>query len=289
MKITAIFVLANAICVVKAETLFRMILNNGVVDPALSCKAADNALIAAIFEKPLSRRNLRSSDGDLMDRPVHFIHEADQSFDNEEDRELNSREYCKNVCGLQTQCYATGCLWYNRRLQNYGKGFLSNSTLCQRTADAINLDLDYLAKQAMVSSTCIALLQAPRALECFEEVMFGIVDAFKVIDATTDTELVSFLDARQVICNMPSFNFQVLVNPCVNSVNITMYNKKANYRASVVRDTTKLGTFTLFGMAGTGTKDYLGKSLPLGNYTIEATPDGFLNKLRPRNFMIAQC
>jgi hypothetical protein len=119
--------------------------------------------------------------------------------------------------------------------------------------------------------------------------MFGIVDAFKVIDATTDTELIPFLDARETICNISAFNFQVLVNPCVNSVNITLYNRKANYRASVVRNTTLPGTYTLFGMAGTGTKNYLGRQIPLGNYTLEATPDGFTNKLRARNFMITQC
>lgn len=296
MKIISIFVIANAICVVQAETMFRMILNNGVADPELYCTAEDNKLITKVFDRPLNRRNLRSI-VDHVDRQIDFTNEMDQTnYDSGEDRDLQafgSAAYCKDECRgvVSGYCHKSGCTWYNkrRRLQNYGKGFLSNSTLCQTTSDSINSDLDFLVNQTMISSTCIALLQTPRKLECFEDVMFGIVDAFKVIDAGSDTELIPFLDARQTICNINAFNFQVLVNPCVKSVNITLYNKKANYHASVVRDTTKPGTWTLFGMAGNGKKDYLGKTIPLGNYTLEATPDGFTNKLRARNFMITQC
>ena len=283
MKITSSFVIAfigviaNTLSVVRAETLFRMILNNGIADPALSCTADDNKLIGKVFDRPLNRRNLRSSNEEYVDRPIDFMHEEDREL-----QAFGSLAYCRDECRgvVSGYCHKTGCTWYNkrRRLQNYGKGFLSNSTLCQLTSDSINADLDYLVNNTMVSSSCIALLSSERKLECFEDVMFGIVDAFKVIDADSNTELVPFLNARQTICNINSFNFQVLVNKCVQSVNITLYNKEANFHASVVRDTTKAGTYTIFGMAGNGKKDYL-----------EATPDGFTNKTRVRNFMIAQC
>jgi hypothetical protein len=247
----------------------------------------------------LNRRNLRSSAtlDQIVYSPIDYIQEIEQNQDNGKDRELQTsfytNTYCKAQCAgyVAGHCLATGCTWYNknRRLQNYGKGFLSNSTYCRTTAESIESDLHYLVNQSMVSSSCVALLQAPRKIECYEDVMYGIVDSFKVIDADNDTALISFLNARETICNINAFNFQVTVNPCVDSVNITLYNRKAKYSASVVRDATVPGPYTLFGMVGTSTKNFNGAAIPLGNYTIEATPDGFTNKTRVRNFMIVQC
>jgi hypothetical protein len=303
MKLTSSFVvasvglIANAIYVVNAETMLRMILNNGIADPSMSCTKEDKILISKAFDQPLNRRNLRSSatvDG-TVDRPIDYIQEIEQNYDNAGDRDLQafgSQAYCKDECRgyVSGQCWKSGCTWYNKRrqLQKYGKGFLSNSTFCRSTADSINSDLEYLVNQSMVSSSCIALLQAQRRIECFEDVMYGIVDAFRVIDADTDTKkLISFFGARQTICNISAFNFQVNVNPCVNSINITLYNRKENFYSSVVRDATVPGPYTLFG--STGTNNYNGESIPLGDYTIEATPDGNTNKTRVRSFVIEQC
>lgn len=304
MKLTSSFVVAcvgvfaNVICVVKAETMLRMILNNGIADPSLSCSAADNVLLSQVFDRPLNRRKLRSGKtlDQAVDLPINYIQDVEQAFHINEDRELytfGSAAYCKDECRLVASgyCWKSGCTWYNKRrqMQNYGKGFLSNSTSCRTTADSISSDLAYLVNQSMVSSSCMALLKAPRTIECFEDVMYGIVEAFKVVDATTDTLMIPFLDARQTICNINSFNFQVSVNPCVNSVNITFYNRKANYYRSVIRDTTVTGKYTLFGMVGTSRENFNGEAIPLGNYTIEATPDGNTNKTRVRNFFVAQC
>jgi hypothetical protein len=155
------------------------------------------------------------------------------------------------------------------------------------TSNSINSDLNYLVQQRMVSSTCIALLQAPRKIECFEDVMFGIIEQFTVIDAESDTILIPYLHARRDICGLKALNIEVLVNPCVESLNITLVNKKAGYRATVVHDTTAPGPYTLFGMNGVG--DFKGQRLPFGNYTLEATPDGNYNKMRDRRFFLAQC
>jgi hypothetical protein len=301
MKLTCYFAsafvgaFASQICAVQAETMLRVIFNNGIADPSLSCSAQDNLLVSRVFERPLNRRNLRSSaTSDQMARsPIDYIQEIKQSNGNGEDRELQAPAHCKEDCrGYVTgQCRAIGCASYNknRRLNKYGQGFLSNSTYCRTTADSIESDLQYLVNQNMVSRSCIALLQAPRKIECYEDVMYGIVEAFKVIDADSDTELVSFLHAKRTICNIKAFNFQVTVNDCVNSLNITLYNEKAGYRRSVVRDTTVPGPYTVFGMVGTSKENFHGVSLPLGNYTIEATPDGNPSKTRERNFFIAQC
>ena len=301
MKFTSVFVaivvsiFVNAVDMVQAETMVRMIINDGIVIPGLSCSAEDNVLISNVFDRPLNRRNLRSST--IVENSVHpidIVHEIDQSYgSNDKDRNLqHTASYCRDQCrGMATgYCTAVGCSSYNkkrRQLQNYGKGFASNSTLCRTTADSISSDLDYLVSQSMVSSSCVALLQAPRTMECYEDVMYGIIEQFTIIDADTDTVLVPYLHARRTICGSAALNIEVLVNPCVASVNITLVNKKAGYRATVVYDTTVPGPYTLFGMNGVG--DFKGEHLPFGNYTLDGTPDGNFNKTRSRMFYLDSC
>ena len=212
-------VIANAIYVVQAETMLRIQFNNGISDPSLSCSATDNVLISKVFQGPLNRRNLRSSEtvDQSVDITINFIQELEQSNDNNGDRELASASYCADQCVRKAYCFAFGCLGYGstkrRQLQNYGKGYLSNSTYCRTTADSVNSDLNYLVSQNMVSSSCIALLKAPRIVECYEDVMFGIIEKFSIIDAGTDTALIPFLHARQEICGMKPLNIEVFVNP----------------------------------------------------------------------------
>ena len=241
----------------------------------------------------MNRRNLRNSaaDDQSVDRTAAVIEEIERSHDKNENRELYTVRECANLCGSQAagQCRVFGCGWYNanrRQLQYYGKGYLSNSTICQITADSVTSDLNYLVSQSMVSSSCINLLNAPRQIKCYEDVMFGIVEAFNVIDADTDTVLIPFLPVRQSICGSKTLNIEVTVNACVDSVNITLFNvnKRVGFRTTAILNTTVPGPYTLFGMNGTG--DFNGQRLPFGNYTLFATPDGNYNKTRTRGFFI---
>ncbi len=290
MKLTSIIVILSIfVNAASADVMLRMLFNNGIAEEGQSCTADDELLIAKVFEQPLNRRNLRSSDLTYVDRPIDSFQEITPA--GRDLQAVGSPAYCKEECRGQAagHCRVTRCGWYNnqRRLQNYGKGFLSNSTLCRTTADSINSDLNLLVSDNMVSSTCIALLNAPRKLECYEEVMNGIIEEFTVITADTDSILIPYLHARMTICGLSALNFEVEVNPCVESVTIKLVNKVAGYRTTVILDTTVPGPYTLFGM--NGSSDYKGVHLPFGNFTIDATPDGDFNKTRSRKFYLDSC
>ena len=290
MKCTSIIVILSILVnATSADVMLRMLFNNGVVEEGQSCTADDDMLISKVFDRPLNRRNLRSSELTYVDRPIDSFHEIIPAV-----RDLyvvGSPGYCKEECRgwAAGECRATSCGWYNkkRRLQHYGKGFLSNSTLCRTTADSINSDLNLLVSDNMVSSTCIALLNAPRKIECYEEVMNGIIEGFTVIAADTDSILIPFLHARKTICGLSPLNFEVKVNPCVETVTMKLVNKMAGYATTVTLDTTVPGPYTIFGM--NGKNDYEGVHLPMGNFTLDATPDGNFNKTRSRNFYLEAC
>ena len=291
-------VLANKANVVQGETMLRMLLNNGIVVPGLLCNKKDNALIAEVFERPLTHRQLRSTNNIApMNHPITYIDEIEQLYDHDEHRHLQfvgSASYCRDQCRGVTSgyCHKTGCTWYNkdRRLKKgYGKGFLSNSTDCRLVADSISADLDYLVSQNMLSTTCSILLSLPRIIECYEDVLLGVVESFRMIDADTDRVLARLLHARETVCNVTSANFQVFVNPCVNTINFTLYNSEGTYNASTIVDATIPGPYSMFGMDGSSKNDFAGEYLPVGNYTLEVTPDGFSNKTRVRNIRIKEC
>ena len=111
----------------------------------------------------------------------------------------------------------------NVGFKKYGKGFLYNSTLCSSNAESIRSDFDFLVNERMVSTSCLVLLQAPRTIECYEDALFRIVESFKILNADTDTAIRNYITIQQTIYNVNSLNFQVVLYPCVNSVNITMY------------------------------------------------------------------
>lgn len=138
----------------------------------------------------------------------------------------------------------------NVGFKKYGKGFLYNSTLCNSNAESIRSDFDFLVNERMVSTSCLVLLQAPRTIECYEDVLFHIVESFKILNADTDTAISNFITIQQTICNVNSLSVQVFLHPCVNAVNITLYSTGTDYYTTVVRDATVRGPYTLFGMVG---------------------------------------
>ena len=297
MKISSIIVIAASLWMnaASAETMLRVVFNNGTVTEGLSCDDKESKLISKVFDRPLDRRrNLRSSsDMNHADRPIDFYQdEITPRYGSDDGRDLQavgSPAYCRDECrGIAAgQCFAAKCGWYNkhrRQLKKYGSGFLSNSTLCQETVKSVDEDLEYLAEEGKLSTTCMALLKAPRQIECYEDVMYGIVEQFSVINADTDKTVIHWLQSRRFVCSGDALNFGIVVNPCVESLNVTLVNKKAGYYNTAILNTTVPGPYTLFGM--NGKKDYNGELLPLGNFAIYATPDGNHNKTRVRYFYV---
>jgi hypothetical protein len=301
MKITAFLVvnvLAHAVHFVQAETRLRMVLNNGIVSPNITCNANDLALINQAFEKPLNRRNLRGVQR-ALNNDQSDVFNAGNHFEEDDHRDLQkSLSQCRNECGYLepgVYCFKTGCQWYrvgDRKLQySWGSGVLSNSTLCTTTTQSINNDLDFLVSQRLVSTSCQALLNATRKIKCFEDVMYGVVEEFRVLDSDTDKFVLEELDGQMAICNNKPLNFQVDVNACVERVDIVIYNgKTSRIRAQKSFNTTLPGPYSVYGINGTNKLDFLGEYFPVGLYKIQATPDGNSNKTRTRHFnIVANC
>jgi hypothetical protein len=296
MKITAFIVanvLAHAVQFVQAETRLRMVLNNGIVSPNMTCNANDLALIGKAFDQPLNRRNLRkvvnTGSNERAVTYVDSLEDAHRDLD-----EIGSASYCRDECkGITGICYKTGCHWYStgKRKLAFGTGYLSNSTLCTTTTQSINYDLDFLVNQSLVSTSCQAVLKGPRKIKCFEDVMYGVVEEFRVLDSNTDDYVLEELDGQMAICNNKPLNFQVDVNECVDKVDIVIYNgKTSSIRAQKSFNTTLPGPYSVFGINGTNTLDFLGEYFQVGLYRIQATPDGKRNKTRTRHFnIVANC
>ena len=85
-----------------ADNSLRMILNNGIVDPGMSCTPDEYTLIAQLFDRPLNRRNLRSSSSgnvDHVNRSIDIIEDIKASYDQNENRELQfTASYCRDQC-----------------------------------------------------------------------------------------------------------------------------------------------------------------------------------------------
>jgi hypothetical protein len=272
--------------VVKAETMLRVIFNNGTNNASMSCNAAENALIDSVFNFTF-RRNLRHISNDSKDLKINFLNDSGEG--QREHRGLQTRAYCADKCadGAYTPgtCRVTGCAKFGFRKLKYGMGTVSNSTLCTMTNTAVSNDLDSLVSQNLVSNTCQALLKAPRVVECYEDTMYGMIKFFNLYDAQTDRPIKTAMDGGYKSCSGKLINFLVLADECVKTLNITLTGTNG-YRQEKFDD--KL-PFTLFMMNGTSTTDYLGQVLADGNYTIWATPDGFDEKKRWRKFSVGPC
>ena len=150
--------------------------------------------------------------------------------------------------------------------KNMGRDFYPIQHYVLRLRNRLSSDFDFLVNERMVSSSCLALWQAPRTIECYEDVLFRIVESFKILNADTDTAISNFITIQQTICNVNSLSVQVFLHPCVNAVNITMYSTGTDYYTTVVRDATGRGPYTLFGMVGA--KNYDGQHIPVGKYML---------------------
>jgi hypothetical protein len=267
---------------VKADTMLRVILNNGTIGTGMSCNDADSVLIDSVFNFTF-RRNLRNIPDKIDERKIKYFHHIEG--------DVNRRSLwpgkCANLCsGVTTgRCWITDCVGYRRTL-TYATGPMSNSTLCQMTSARVDTDLTYLVTQDKVSSTCKALLNARRTFECYEHTMYGVIEYFNLYDANTDRPIKNAIGGNYPSCSRKLVNFLVLANDCVSTVNISLTGTNG-YVHEKYDDTIP---FTLFGMNGTtSTTNFNGRILPIGNYTISAIPDGDITKKRRTTFSVVPC
>jgi hypothetical protein len=267
--------------VVKAETMLRVILNNGTIGNDMLCNDADNALISSVFNFTF-RRNLRNIPDKIDESKIQYFHHIEGDFNRRSLWPAKCADLCQNIA--TGRCWRTDCVGYRRSL-TYATGPMSNSTLCQMTSARVDTDLTYLVTQDKVSSTCKALLNAPRTFECYEEAKYGVIEYFNLYDANTDRPIKAAIGGNYPSCSGKLVNFLILANDCVSTVNISLTGTNG-YVHDKYDDTIP---FTLFGMNGTSTTNFNGRILPVGNYTISAIPDGNITKKRKTTFSVVPC
>jgi hypothetical protein len=257
--------------VVHADRMIRILFNNGLDDASSgSCNTADNLKIDTIvtlsgYNITYGKRNLLRSDkkNDLPD-------------DHERELQLWPPK-CKNNCaGWATRtCRATDCVGYRRQLGKAAtptnqRGLDSGKSFsCDTQKNYLDTELNKLVTNNLVSASCATWLTKPRNITCYDDVVYGVVEYFKLWK--TDTNPKTLVNANymgQDICRSTELNFEVITNECVDFL-LTSLKGPNNYYKEMGED---IVPYMLFGV---------GNNLPhVGQYNLTALPDGIVEKAK---------
>lgn len=299
MKLSVRAILLSSIMVgsTNAARMVRVIFNNGVAPTeATFCNAPDTIKIDHVF-KPIERvRYLRDTTTAVVKPNVVSSEvEADMHVD----RKLWPA-YCKDNCAgyVSGTCRATNCVGYRKMDRRQ-----TQTLTCTDHVQVINTRLnDVMTK---VSSTCAAYLQpVNRKVECFDDIIYGVVENFVLWESTTVNKLSltsvdpltkTFTLVKDLvslgavadgfsICQYDRINIEAVVNSCVKSVTSTLTGPSGF--AVITRTENKL-PFTIFG---DDMNIPMGRELPMvGTYTFTAVPDNFDYKKMSITFRVKQC
>jgi hypothetical protein len=277
---------------VNAENVMRYLFNNGIEQAGLNCSATDWAKITSIFNNtsPI-RRNLRQINIVKKERAMDF--EVDIiGQHNIRERELQKTPAeCRNICSRYAKgqrCIGTqGCEWYivRRNLASNINERELQETWCSKTAKSINTQLDSLVSNSQVSTSCRLLLSAPRMIDCWNDIIYGVVEHFNIWNADTDKMIKK--DARDgfSVCASIRINVEARTNPCVVSVKTQMTGPDGYF----ANNTDAKVPYSIFGNTGAKVYNFYGNLLAPGNYTIAATPDSDSTKTSQMTFNVANC
>ena len=284
----------------NAERLIRMLFNNGTSPTeATMCNTADDAQIDKVFEPIKRERYLREAASTTTDVDVSSTDiEVEETHAN---RALYPASCKKNCAGYATgTCRATNCKGYRKKDRRQ----LQNLT-CTDQVDAVHAELDLV--MAKVSSTCaVYLTRANRKAECFDDVIYGVVENFVLWKSDTVNKkytssfgsmnpmqhpftMVSGLKSAGTvldgfnICHYDRINIEAVVNPCVKFINATLTHP-GGFTASRTEGQIP---YTVFGDDANTPN---GRELPvLGKYTFTAIPDNFYYKKTSITFNVVRC
>jgi hypothetical protein len=254
--------------IASAERMIRFTFNS-----TQTCTDADAVKIGAIFN-PAVRRQLRES--------------------NNAHRGLN--QYCKENCGsvVAPRCYATGCAGYTgRRLSsledNNDRDLQNINSTCRENVFALNAKIDLLIKNNEVSESCKLFLATPnRRRECYDDVMYGLIETIRVwnmTDPTAPTLITDNMRNSFSICNTQAFTIEAKVNSCVDYVNFQMVGASSSSSGYFLNRTEDNAPFTVFDSASQG--NMVGVKLDKwGGYNLTITPDGFESKKKFVSFWV---
>lgn len=289
MKLSLIAAIATFIVTaVLADRSVIVLLNNGE-DSAYSCSTAelDQAsaiLYASSLNSTYGRRHLRTTMEDLDDM-------TDSILTDPQHRTLANGAKCKNLCaGVATgRCLAVDCKGYRRRSligeEQDDRNLLSGASFtCTQQVDYINAELNKLASGNQVSSSCKTFLSRPRSITCFDDVIYGVVENFRLWDTAASPQKIindNFIGGD--ICSHQEVTIQAQTNECVDHVLNSLqgsngyYAEKGEYKLP----------FSIFGdYFWDGNPSYAGRKLPVGQYELTSLPDGLQEKKKTLKFNV---
>jgi hypothetical protein len=276
MKLSAIvatfILLFHEPATVQADRLVRFLFDDGKDDPnSGNCNAWDNILIDGIIT--LSGYNFTYA------RQLRSISSATRGL------QYYPPKCKKNCAGFADgKCKATDCVGYRRVLaetnndpRELGSG---KSFSCDTQVEYINTELDKLVNNSLVSSSCKKLLSAHRTWDCYDDVIFGVVERM-VLWQVSPTRTIAYSNySGQSICKNTRVDFEPITNTCVDLLFSTVTGPNNFYKDSNRDDNDDdkpVATQTVFG-SGDGEYES-GVVFPfLGAYTIKSVPDGFPEK-----------
>ena len=285
----------------NADRMIRMLFNNGTSPTeATMCSTSDDAHIDKVFQPIKRERYLReaastTTGADVSSTDIDFT-------ETHADRELWPT-YCKNNCaGYATgTCRATNCVGYRKKDRRQ-----TQTLTCADQVEAVHAELDLV--MAKVSSTCaVYLTRANRIAECFDDVIYGVVENFVLwksdkVNKKYPINSISGINPMQqaftlvnnlkslgtvldgfTVCHYDRINIEAVVNPCVQFINATLTHP-GGFTASRTEGQIP---YTVFGDAS---NTPMGRELPLlGLYTFTAIPDNFYYKKTSITFNVVKC
>lgn len=164
-------------CAAISENQVRILLNNGVAAPGMSCSAGD--MVMVLKSLLFTRRNLRQGNNKVEEPQSND--EADSTGSG---RKLPVTLYpasCRTTCqGFATgTCVAPACKGYRREMEETVKEELTKEDRdllvfdffwCEAAKANVQTYLSLLSVGGLVSPSCMKLLQAPRKVDCIRVV-----------------------------------------------------------------------------------------------------------------------
>jgi hypothetical protein len=272
--------------VVHADRMVRFLFNNGVEDASLvGCNADDDVKIDMIF-------NQSGYDATYVNRNLLRSENKNDLHENHE-RELQLwHPKCKKECAgwAPRTCRATDCVGYRRQLGKATtainqRGLQSGKSFsCTTQVNYLHTELNNLVTNNLVSTDCKTLLNKPRNVTCFDDVIYGVVEYFKLWITDTIPQTVNSNGTDLNVCRSAKFTFEVITNDCVDYVLTSLTGPTNGYYKNSAAFTRP---FSIFGDNFNTNGSLIGFKVPyLGQYTITSIPDSIDEKVKVMTFNV---
>jgi hypothetical protein len=156
------------------------------------------------------------------------------------------------------------------------------------TVNDFDSQLSALVSTNAVSSACQAVLNAPRMPLCYDDIIFGVVESFNLLNGDTDSVIATNVQNGVQVCKSIGINFELKANPCVNFIK---YNVTGNMGFSYLANDKKPGPYYVFktNYTQSPTNIFGRRQMRNGTYTMTVTPDGLAYKAKTLVFHLLNC